>query len=159
MSERIRYYHPDSPPSWWDRLYDGFAIADVPARREGIDYAFFDRMLARCLRGLIDGVDAIELLGRDVVVVETWLRLPEAADARRELCGELTARLRFGQVGPDGRRVNAPVRWVEFRPTPDPDRTRLLLRVSGRLDPSLRSYLAANLGDPAAGHGLGIAGE
>lgn len=144
MDARIRYYHPDHPPTWGDRLYDFFSIAEVPPRPPGVDYSFLDRMVGRSLRELVDGVVSIDLLGADVAHVDTRLRLPDEPAARRELAAEIVRRLAFGQVQADGRRVPLPIRWVELRPTPDG--TRVIVRLRGRADPALRSFLAAHVG-------------
>lgn len=144
MDARIRYYHPDHPPTWGDRLYDFFSIAEVPPREAGVDYSFLDRLVGRSLRELVDGAVSIDLLSTDVVHVESRLRLPDDPAARRELTAEIVRRLAFGQVQPDGRRVPLPIRWVELRP--GPDGTGVLIRLRGRADPALRSFLAANVG-------------
>lgn len=163
MSPRIRFYHPDYRPTGWDRLYDFFSIDTVPPRDAGVDYAFLDRVVERSMRALIDGVLSIDLLSADVVHVDTRMLLPLPLTARRDLCAELTRRLRFGQIGPDGRRLAVPLRWVEFRegPTAADGQTalRLLLRLHGRVDPALRTWVAASLGDSPAGAGVGRGGE
>jgi len=157
VEARLRYYHPEYRPSWRDKLYDFFSVRVVPPRPPGVEYHFLDRLVARTTRQLLDGVVSLQLLGQEMVRVESAVPLPPADDARAELCGELVGRLRFGQIQPDGRRVALPVRWIEFASRGD--NLVLFLRTVGRPDPGLRSFLAANLGASGQWTEVAIAGE
>ena len=50
VEARLRYYHPEYRPTWRDRLYDFYSVAEVPPRQSGVEYQFLDRLAARSIR-------------------------------------------------------------------------------------------------------------
>lgn len=145
----MRFYHPDTPVSIWDRLGDPLGTLRHHGRAPGVDYTLVNRAAAQAVRELLDELSGLCLLGDDMVRLDTRWRLPPAGPAREQVCAEIALRLRFGQVHPGGIRLTLPLRWVEFRE--EVDCTHVLLRVLGRPNPGLRSYVAGDLSEDGSG--------
>lgn len=139
----LRIYHPDAPLRWQDRLADFFAGRAAPPLEPGVDYTLVHRTAARAARALRDELLALNLLGDEMVRVDTRWSVPPAATP--ESLGALVRRLRFTQVQPGGVRTRLGIRWVEFRPAAHG--TTVLMRLTELPSPGLRSVLEANLAE------------
>ena len=145
----MRFYHPDTPLSIWDRLGDPLGTWKRHRRAPGVDYTLLNRAAAQGARELLEEMSGLCLLSDDMVRIDTRWRLPPARPGQEEVCAEIALRLRFGQVHPGGMRLTIPLRWVEFRE--QPDCTQVLLRLVGRPNPGLRSYVAGDLSEDGSG--------
>ncbi len=144
VHDRLRVYHPDYPVSFLDRLMDLFGSVEPPERDEDVDYSLVDRATVRGMRGILDGMLHISLLGAEMVRADTTWSLPTQPSTRRELGEELVRRLRFGQLQPQGSRTTVAIRWVQFEDAPHG--SRLLIRLVSAPNHGLRSFLAGNVG-------------
>lgn len=144
VTDRLRVYHPDYPVSWFDRVMDLFGGVEPPSRADGVDYSLVDRATVRGMRGILDGMLHISLLGAEMVRADTTWVLPQSPSTRRELGEELVRRLKFGQLEIGGVRVNVPIRWVQFEDAPHG--SRLLIRLVTAPNHGLHSFLAGNVG-------------
>lgn len=145
----MRFYHPDTPLTIWDRLGDPLGTLRRRTRAPGVDYTLLNRAAAQGVRDLLDEMSGLCLLTDDMVRIDTRWRLPANGTARGEIGSEIAVRLRFGQIHPGNLRLTIPLRWVEFRD--EPDCTQLLLRLHGRPNPGLRSYVAGDLSEDGSG--------
>lgn len=155
MGTKIRVYHPGYPVGWLDRLYDFFSGHTIEARPAGVDWTLFNRTSLRTVRGFIDEVNTIALLGDEMVRVESAWRMAEGTEGRRAQAESLTGRLRAGQVLPGGGRAPLTARWYQFEPMPGG--TRLLIRLTHAPNPGLRIYLSGNLNEKEDGAWLDYA--
>lgn len=144
VTDRLRIYHPDYPVSWFDRIMDLFGGVEPTEREEGIDYSLVDRGTVRGMRGILDGMLHISLLGADMVRADTTWALPASPSTRRELGEEIVRRLRFGQQQANGNRTFIHIRWVQFEDAPHG--ARLLIRLVSWPNHGLHSVLAGNVG-------------
>lgn len=144
VTDRLRVYHPDYPVSWFDRLMDLFGSVEPEARSASVDYTLVDRSTVRGLRGILDGMLHISLLGAEMVRADTTWELPPSPSTRRELGEEIVRRLKFEQVQPNGARSAIPIRWVQFEDAPHG--SRLLIRLVHTPNLGIRSLLAGNVG-------------
>lgn len=144
VTDRLRVYHPDYPVSWFDRVMDLFGGVEPSEREADVDYTLMDRGTVRGLRGILDGMLHISLLGAEMVRADTTWALPAAPSTRRELGEELVRRLRFGQLQPNGSRGFINIRWVQFEDAPHG--ARLLIRLVHAPNHGLHSFLAGNVG-------------
>ncbi len=144
VTDRLRVYHPDYPVSWFDRIMDLFGGVEPTERDEGIDYSLVDRGTVRGMRGILDGMLHVSLLGADMVRADTTWALPPSPSTRRELGEEIVRRLRFGQQQANGNRTFIHIRWVQFEDAPHG--ARLLIRLVAWPNHGLRSFVAGNVG-------------
>lgn len=149
MTARLRIYHPEYPVTWWDRLYDFFGGQTVRVPVVGVDYSLVHRASARALRELLDGVQGLNLLGAEMVRIDSTLRLPANPAVRRDLCEDLVQRIKFGQTLADETRSFFGIRWVEFSDTESG--VRLIVRLVQTPNAGLRSFMAANLSNDPIG--------
>lgn len=144
VPDRLRVYHPRYPVSWFDRIMDLFGGVEPPERCESVDYTLVDRGTVRALRGILDGMLHISLLGAEMVRADTTWTLPASPSTRREVGEEMVRRLKFEQIQLTGARLETAIRWVQFEDAPHG--SRVLIRLVTAPNMGLRSVLAGNVG-------------
>lgn len=149
MGAKLRVYHQDYRVSWVDRLYDFFSGHTLPKRAPGVDYTLMNRASLRMVREFLDGATHIQLLGDEMVKVESSMRLLPEPEARKAQVDGLTSRLRVGQVQTGNYRTPLAARWFQYEEIPGG--TRLLVRLLDVPNPALRTFVSGNLNEDEDG--------
>ena len=149
VGAKLRVYHHDYRVTWADRLYDFFSGHTLPRRAAGVDYTLMNRASLRAVREFLDGITTIQLLGDEMVKVESGFRLADDSEARKAQADGLTSRLRVGQVQAGNYRTPLSARWFQYEDTPGG--VRLLVRLLDVPNPALRTFVSGNLNEDEGG--------
>jgi hypothetical protein len=149
VGAKLRVYHQDYKVTWADRVYDFFSGHTMPRRVAGVDYTLLNRASLRAVREFLDGVSGIQLLGDEMVRIDSTWRLAEDAEARRCQAEGLTSRLRVGQVQAGSYRTPLAARWFQYEDLPGG--TRLLVRLLDAPNPNLRTFVSGNVNEDEGG--------
>lgn len=144
----MRVYHPDYAPSWFERVAELFTLEKPASAPDGVDLGVLRRLAARDAEALRAGVHDVRALGGDLLRVDTSWR-PNDGAGRAVALPRLVPRLRVAQLHAGAVRIELPLRWAQFRATPDG--TRLLLRLVEPLVDGLATIVAVDV-SPGEAH-------